>query len=252
MMTDFAYPHYPTAIGYMTEQTRARYIQNAVECNVLPENAHRMSDIISLSASNDVTKPIQFWQLYSVLGQQRIVELIAHFYRMVFDDEPWFRSVFARVGGVDHHVNTQAAMWIDVMGGGPTYHGGDFRLSFHHTHNAMNLMNEKGAQRWVKLMVDTLNNPSIDLTEDQRVRPSINTFLSHFLSKYEAEFDFVVNNDIGETNSPFKRRINFTNMTDDAIEALSAAELKEALIARGVDVNTYENKADLVKRAMRF
>jgi len=38
-------------------------------------------------------------------------------------------------------------MWIDVMGGGFFYQGGEYRLNFHHTHNAFELMNEKGAQR---------------------------------------------------------------------------------------------------------
>ena len=116
--------------------------------NVLPSKAHRMPQIISLSASNDITKPIQFWQLYSVLGHDRVVGIVKNFYERVFDDEDWFRTVFARVGGINHHINTQSGMWLDVMGAGPAYHGGEFRLSFHHSHNAIQLMNERGAKRW--------------------------------------------------------------------------------------------------------
>lgn len=219
---------------------------------MLPENAHRMEHIVTLSASNDVTKPIQFWQLYSVLGQERIVNLIKNFYERVFDDEPWFSSVFARVGGVNHHINTQSAMWLDVMGAGFAYHGGEFRLSFHHTHNAIQLMNDKGAERWVKLMVETLNDPGIDITDDPRVRPSINTFLAHFFSKYAEEFKFSDNAMFGETNPPVKRKINFMNMTSDAIEALPEIDLKDALIARGVDVSEYQNKNELVNKALRL
>lgn len=177
-MTTFTYPDFPTQNGYLTETIRQQYISKAVDAGLLPENAHRMRHIVSLSPSNDSSHPIQFWQLYSVLGQDRIVNIVRHFYQLVFDDEDWFKSVFARVGGVGHHINTQSGLWIDVMGGGMAYHGGEYRLSFHHTHNAMQLMNDKGAQRWVELMIKTLDNPSLDMTADARVRPAINTFVN--------------------------------------------------------------------------
>jgi len=223
-----------------------------MKSGLLPENAHRMAHIISLTASNDLNTPIQFWQLYSVLGQERIVNIVRNFYKRVFADEPWFTSVFERVGGLEHHVRTQSAMWIDVMGGGMAYHGGEYRLSFHHTHNAMQLMNDKGAQRWVSLMVDTLNDESIDMTNDPRVRPAINTFLSHFLSKYAEEFKFSDDQSFGPGNQAVKRKINLMNMTSDAIEALSEQALREALVARGVDVSQYKEKQELVNHALRL
>ena len=68
---------------------------------------------------------------------------MGNFYQKVFANEDWFSSVFAKVGGVNHHIGTQASMWVDVMGGGPYYHGAEYRLSFHHTHNAHHLMDEK-------------------------------------------------------------------------------------------------------------
>lgn len=213
-------------------------------------NAHRMAQIISLTAANDITKPIQFWQLYSVLGQDRIVKIVRNFYERVFDDEDWFRAVFARVGGVDHHVNTQASMWLDVMGAAPFYHGGEGRLNFHHTHNAFQLMNEKGAKRWAKLMVETLDDSAEHMTQDKRVRPSINTFLTHFFGKYAAEFNFENRETFGNTNSPVKQKINFMNMTSGAIEAMSETELKEALMGRGVDVGSYQDKIGLVNKAL--
>ena len=116
-MSQFSYPNYPTSSGYLTDAIRAQYMSKAVERKLLPENAHRMAHLVSLDASNDASMPIQFWQLYSVLGQDRIVDLIHAFYTRVFNDEEWFSSVFSRIGGIDHHVNTQACMWIDVMGG---------------------------------------------------------------------------------------------------------------------------------------
>jgi hypothetical protein len=170
----------------------------------------------------------------------------------IFADEEWFSSVIAHVGGVNHHVGTQASMWIDVIGGGPYYHGGEFRLSFHHTHNAHRLLDEKGAKRWVKLMVDALNASDNHMTDDPRVRPSLNTFLTHFFSKYASDFGFETRETFGDINPPLKRKTNFMNMTSDAIEALSEDELKEALISRGVDVTEYQNKEELVNKALNL
>ena len=58
-------------------------------------------------------------------------------------------------------------MWLDVMGGGLKYHGAEFRLNFHHQHNAFQLMNEKGAERWIKLMVETLDACQNFVTPDR-------------------------------------------------------------------------------------
>lgn len=194
---------YPTQQGYMTKVTQRSYITSAIAKNLLPNDAHRMAPIVSLTASKDQTKPIQFWQLYSVLGQDPIVNIVDDFYQRVFADEEWFTSIFARVGGIGHHINTQASMWVDVMGGGPYYHGAEFRLNFHHTHNAMELMNEKGAARWSQLMFDTLEGSAQHMAVDARVRPSINTFLTHFMGKYAAEFQFENRSMFGETNPSY-------------------------------------------------
>ena len=111
-------------------------------------------------------------------------------------------------------------------------------------------MNEKGAKRWAKLMVETLNDTAKHMTQDTRVRPSINTFLSHFFGKYAAEFNFENLETFGDTNPPMKQKFNFMNMTNDAIEAMSETDLKEALIGRGVDVANYQQKTDLVNKAL--
>jgi truncated hemoglobin YjbI len=186
----------------MTETTREKYIAAAVKSGVLPKGAHRNPQIFSLSAPNNETTPIQFWQLFSILGPDRIVAIVEGFYQRVFADEDWFTSVFARVGGVNHHINTQASMWADVMGGGPYYHGAEFRLEFHHTHNAHQLMTAEGAKRWVSLMVQTLDASDVQMLDDPRVRLSLNTFLSHFLSKYAEDFAFENRESFGKTNPP--------------------------------------------------
>lgn len=249
-MTGIDLPKYPTRHGYMTQRIQEAYIKSAVEKELLPAEAHRMPEVVSLTAPSDTSKPIQFWQLYSILGQEPIVGIVSRFYERVFADEPWFVSVFERVGGLKHHIVTQASMWIDVMGGGPYYHGGEYRLSFHHTHNAMALMNDKGAERWVTLMRQTLEDSADLMTEDPRVRQSINTFLAFFMTKYADEFAFEDRHIFGETNPPLKRRINLMRMTTEAIESLSQQELSDALAERGVDVSQYQDKRALVEKAL--
>jgi len=248
-MTKLKNPKYPTQHGYMSEKIQRDYITSAIKKKVLPADAHRIAPIVSLSASDDVNTPIQFWQLYSVLGQGPIVKIVENFYERVFADEEWFKSVFTRVGRISRHINTQAGMWIDVMGGGPYYHGAEYRLNFHHTHNALQLMNDKGAERWSQLMLDALNDSGQQML-DPRVRPSINTFLSHFMTKYSQDFAFKDRSFFGDTNPPFKRKINFMRMTSDAIEALSENEIRGALAERGVDVSKYQDKKALVNKAL--
>lgn len=243
-------PKFPTSPGYMTEKIQQDYIRVAIAKDLLPAEAHRMADILSLTAPSDTSKPIQFWQLYSVLGQDPIVEIVQRFYQRVFEQDDWFKSVFERVGGINHHINTQVSMWIDVMGGGPYYHGAEFRLNFHHTHNAMQLMNEKGAELWSWLMLETLDASSHLMTDDPRIRPSINTFLSFFMNKYADDFAFENQSCFGETNPAYKRKINFMKMTSEAIEALNEDELSAALADRGVDVSQYDGKAAKVNKAL--
>ena len=249
---DVSAVRFQTASGYMTDSARRKYIASAVEHGTLPTDAHRMPAIVSLDASDNLSQPIQFWQLFSVLGPERIIGIVRQFYQRVFADEDWFRRVFERVGGLEHHVRTQASMWIDVMGGGPAYHGAEFRLHFHHHHNALELLNEKGAARWVGLMVETLDDPALDLGDDPRVRPALNTFLGHFMSQYAADFQFPDTTDFGARNASVKRRINFLNMSSEAIEALPERELIDALEARGIDTAPLKTKRDLVNCALRL
>ena len=248
-MPNPSYPAYTPSHGYMTEKIQRAYIAAAIKDKTLPDNAHRIPDIVTLDASVNPSKPIQFWQLYSVLGQKRIVRIVQNFYRRVYRDEPWFRSVFARIGDTSHHVRTQSAMWLDVMGGGFKYHGAEFRLHFHHQHNAIELMHKKGAELWIKLMVQTLDDTAEYMTDDPRIRVSLNTFLAYFTAKYAADFGFQTSITFGQTNAPMKRKLNFMNMPDSKIEALSEIELREGLIDRGVRVSGQADKSALIKLA---
>ena len=249
-MSKLNYPIYQSERGYLTETTQQKFITKAVASKLLPKDAHRIPEILSLKAPNDMKKPIQFWQLYSVLGQDPIVGIVSDFYRRVFDDEKWFRTPFARVGDVNHHIGAQASMWLDVMGGGPYYHGAEYRLNFHHIQNAHMLLDEKGARRWVKLMVQALESSQHLMTDDPRVRLSINTFLAHFFAKYASDFKFKNCENFGESNPPFRHKTNFMNMTEKSIEALSEEDLRDALVARGVDLGGKLSRAHSVQKAL--
>ena len=97
-----------------------------------------------------------------------------------------------------------------------------------------------------------MNDTEIDLTTDPRVKPAINTFLKYFIGKYADEFAFSNCGDFGEINPPVNRRINFLNMPSDAIEASSEAELKDELLARGIDVVNLQGKTQLVNTALKL
>ena len=241
--------HQPQS-GYMTGPIRTRYIDSAIEKELLPSDAHRMEAVVSLIAPDDPQKPIQFWQLYSVMGAELIIAIVEQFYKRVFSDEAWFKSVFERGGSEQHHIHTQSSMWLDVMGGGHHYHGAEFRLDFHHTHNAVQLMNERGVERWVDLMRATLDSDDINYTDDARVRPAINTFLTFFMAKYADDFKFKNLHEFGAINPRLIRRINFLNMTSDAIEALPVKQLRDELALRGIDITQYTDKRALVNKAL--
>jgi hypothetical protein len=143
-------------------------------------------------------------------------------------------------------------MWLDVMGGGLKYHGAEFRLNFHHQHNAIELMNKKGAERWIKLMVQTLDDTAEYMTEDPRIRISINSFLAYFMTKYAVDFGFQINMMFGLTNSAVTQKINFRNMTDAAIKALPEPELRAALTGRGFSFDKNAPQQELVQKAKRL
>lgn len=88
------------------------------------------------------------------------------------------------------------------------------------------------------------------MTADKRVRPAINTFLTHYFGKYAEDFNFSNCETFGPTNPPYRRKINFMNMTEAAIEALPEDELKDALIDRGINIADYPDKRSLVNKAL--
>ena len=146
-------------------------------------------EITSLIASNDPTKPLYFWQLYSILGEKYIEDLIRLFYTRLFNDtkNKWFTDEFIEIGSIEYHVRGQKKFWLDIMGGGEYYTGGEKKL--HNYHKLVkNIMTNEGACVWLKHMNDALDE--MIYNNDVRVRKCIDVFLNYFMTKYAIEFDF--------------------------------------------------------------
>lgn len=107
--------------------------QYLLEHGIDKDNAKNITT--SLTADMDTLKPLYYWQLYSIIGHEPILEIVQDFYERLYgdDQEPWFRDAFVQISDIHHHVQTQALYWIDSFGGGKVYHGGNYRLNFHHS-----------------------------------------------------------------------------------------------------------------------
>ena len=95
-MKDNNYPNFEPSLGNLTHKIRKDFIEHSIQNNTLPNDSFENEDIISLVASNDETKPIYFWQLYSIAGEDNIHVLIKTFYEKIFSDynSHWFRDAW--------------------------------------------------------------------------------------------------------------------------------------------------------------
>ena len=166
--------------GFTTRLMRDEYIRAG---NIAPS-----SDVMTLNGHDNHSDTLYFWQLFSILGEDRIVDIITTFYADVLSDnqDTLFRETFKNSGTLEHHVKKQANFWIDVTGGGKRYPGGEARLEVHHD-NAKIIMNYKGASRWLHHMKNSIDAAEIN---DPRVVPCITEFINFFMDKYGKVYDF--------------------------------------------------------------
>ena len=182
----FSYSMGTPAYGYATCLLRKDFMDS-----MIPSELHTDPRIMTLNGHENDTNRLYFWQLYSLLGEERITQLITQFYELIFDDkETFFSDTFKKLGTLDHHITGQTNFWLDAMGGGKRYPGGEHKLKRHH-YLAKQIMNEKGARRWLLHMKSTLNSViSSNFTTDDRVKPCIVDFINFFMKKYGDEFNF--------------------------------------------------------------
>jgi len=193
MTSHFNYPRFTPSEGNLTILIQKEYISNSIKNGNLPGGALSDNKITSFIASNNIEDSIYFWQLYSIIGESPLKELIQTFYENVFndDEEPLFRDEFVDLGDIDYHVDGQLRFWLDVMGGGKRYTGGEKKLHLKHK-LVKNIMTTGGANRWMKHMKDSLVIFKKIKKLDTRIIDCIDDFLNFFITKYSIEFDFNV------------------------------------------------------------
>lgn len=150
----------------------------------------------SLYADMDTSKPLYFWQLYSIIGKETIMTFVTEFYNRIYADteEEWFLVAFTGIGDKVHHIKSQSSYWIDAMGGGRVYFGGKSRVNFHHYSNhAEHIMNERGAKRWMHHMRGAIQSYDFSKFNDPRIVPALVEFLRikvmTYAEEHQWEFD---------------------------------------------------------------
>jgi len=118
-------PKHSPACGYATAASRLDYLQQ----NGIDDSNNNLF-ASQLIPDPDWTTPLYYWQLYALLGGDRITAIVRTFYTKIFKKEAdeEFVSTFSSVGGLEHHIDTQKSYWIDAFGGGREYQGGHYRL----------------------------------------------------------------------------------------------------------------------------
>ena len=187
----FNYPLFVPKYGNLTQKIRDEYISHNIKNNSMSEHSFNIPKITSLIASNDSSDKLYFWQLYSILGIYPIKMLITVFYTKIFSDNKndWFRNEFIELGTLEYHIKGQTNFWLDIMGGGEKYLKSEKAVFYKHK-NAESIMTQKGANRWMKHMINSLYEVNLCQLNDKRIIPCISDFLYYFMEKYSKEFDF--------------------------------------------------------------
>lgn len=142
--------------------------------------------------SNDANSPLYFWQIHSAIGEDCMRRLITEFYTRVLNDydDPQFKNAFSELGDIEYHVRGQLRFWKDALGGKASYRPGEKGLRIHHEF-AREVMTERGANRWMMHMTQAISSLEKELkNSDERAVQCIHDFLSFFMKKYGAQFDF--------------------------------------------------------------
>lgn len=186
-------PSVASRCGFTTEQGRRDWLLFS-HGNLSAESSIRISN--SFEAQLGSTAPLYFWQLHSLLGDKPIIDIVTKFYESIFEDDEdvLFRRTFTQTGTVRQHVANTSSYWIDAMGGGATYDGGDYKLHILHMANAEEFMNARGASRWVFHMSKSLLKFKDKLNSiDMRIFPCIVEFLRVKMMKYARDHEWVFN-----------------------------------------------------------
>ncbi len=76
------------------------------------------------------------------------------------------------------------------MGGGACYYGGHSMLYTHHYREALSIMNNRGAKRWMIHMRKAVNEMDFSKDKDPRIKSCFMAFLKTKMKTYSDEFKF--------------------------------------------------------------
>ena len=174
-----------SSLGHGTAQMRLDWLAHRKD---IPEGDHA-SVPVGTDADPDQPQRLYFWQLFSVLGAERIKAISVDFYTRVLADEtdgslsPGFISVAGPKSSLARHSEKQFDFLIDSFGGGEQYAGGDGIIHYFHETTGRPVMNACGAARWMKHMGDTL--AAMDFSSiDERIKPCVIDFFRMQMRKY--------------------------------------------------------------------
>jgi truncated hemoglobin YjbI len=218
---------FDNGIGFTTMQGRRDWLTARTE---IPQSDHPKYSS-DTEPSLDPTTPLYFWQMYSLLGPVNIEAMVCGFYTRVHKDTSpgTLEPVFRKARNMEGHISHSTAFWIDNMGGGEKYHGGDEFLNFQHEYNAITILNATGAQRWLRHMGE--NMCSFDWrTIDARIKPCLIDFLRIKMKKYASAIDSKVYNKWAFDESDFSFVVQ-----DAEMSALWAANDRHMISPDDVD-----------------
>jgi truncated hemoglobin YjbI len=165
--------------------------------------SHGITDTRAISRSREADRdsgaPLYYWQLYSLLGMERIEAMVTDFYKNVFADEEelWFREAFVALNNMKGHIEVQTLYWADSMGGGTFYLGGETRADYHHEAKVQarfkRLMTGGGARRWMQHMTRALvegGHLARFNAIDRRIFPCVVEFLRVKMERYALVFNW--------------------------------------------------------------
>jgi hypothetical protein len=78
---------HPTEYGYITEIIRDEYIRHQIRKNPKKKDCLLNDEsVLSLDARPESNR-VYFWQLFSILGKEKILSIVTTFYGSVFADD---------------------------------------------------------------------------------------------------------------------------------------------------------------------
>ena len=166
------------------------YIKKIIKKKIITSSELNDKATRSLYASSLQTDKLYFWQLYNLLGEEVITNIISRFYEKILLDSEhaWFSDVFRKTGSLEYHVIGQKRFWMECMGGGHYYKNG--KKTLYKKHSKVNeIMTSQGATLWVEFLYKTLEEYD-ELKKDKRVIQCIKDFVIFFMIKYGRQFSF--------------------------------------------------------------